>query len=959
MSRVYYKSSSTGSITTSSTTEGINVSFLPEANAVYAVFHNAQTSCNNSTGNPAVTCTLNGPVSGVLWTIDDLSLGANSMPFILDARQATTGTASFPNLGSWANNWVHSGTGTTKTTRSGVEVLRFNSAGQFRITNIPAKANTDVTLFAIYEKTFGNATANAIVNIGTWSGDIAANNYILYAGITEELVGVNAGNWDTGDDLLFPSGAHPSSPVANNGRLVVNNSAYNNDGNLDMMAFFTSKNGNRVRRNGTSVTLESDNRVPPNGTTHTSDGIFVGGNSYNGEGFGGDIALLLVIYGDVGDSELAKLEGYYAHQLGLTSRLDASHPYKYNPPYLVTPGSVANTANGSAIINIREDFSGNTYDDALFKLNNNSTGSNVYVSANTLKIRITGNYFTGIESRGRYDLSNSECFLEIVNISSSGLTGTTVGSEPVQLNLWDTRDDNRERGIVYGIQWTGGSWNLFGLTYNNRGSTVNDIFSTTYSESTHRWLKIREDSGTIYFEHSANGNTWTTQSTISTSSSTYAANINVKNLMINVIAGNYNGTTTSIYSTIDNINWPNGYVESPASNTYFQTNITCIDSSDMNWHGGVSIYQADANVVSNAVFSLSYAVSGTSKLATVHQQNLVVLKLEPTDVYSTTLAQVSAGGSTADADDTYSVAETISLSAGPYVIIGSASVNDDDTSNDPTINARFLVWNDTDNLAYGYLDSQPKMVTTDFTPYWYVGTFNLTGTKKFDLRYGAASAGTATIKNRTLLALQQNNFAQIFSTHEEGSTFTTSTNETALATLNVTPTFSSDYLILSTWQATPNSATYSVFSNFSKNTVPYYANFMAQEGAPGDDDTDYTTEVGKFQRGYIGVDTLTSGNTQSWVITYKTEQSGVKSWGARRNITVINLGSDAGVIRQFGVKSGGSWYNGTPYVKSGDTWKEAIPYVKVGGVWTEVAQTSSLVATATANVSSDYTNIFA
>lgn len=65
------------------------------------------------------------------------------------------------------------------------------------------------------------------------------------------------------------------------------------------------------------------------------------------------------------------------------------------------------------------------------------------------------------------------------------------------------------------------SWILEGTTlaasYKNAGTTTT-VASVTYSSTAHRWWRIRESGGTIYWDTSSDGSSWTQQASLATSS---------------------------------------------------------------------------------------------------------------------------------------------------------------------------------------------------------------------------------------------------------------------------------------------------------------------------------------------------------------------------------------------------------------------------------------------------------
>lgn len=85
--------------------------------------------------------------------------------------------------------------------------------------------------------------------------------------------------------------------------------------------------------------------------------------------------------------------------------------------------------------------------------------------------------------------------------------------------------------------------------------TETQLASTTYNNTTHRWRRIREDSGTIYWDYSADGQTWT-NFTSATVASTFAVTS-----MIAELGCGFTGTETGT-AIWDNFNL------APAGTTY-------------------------------------------------------------------------------------------------------------------------------------------------------------------------------------------------------------------------------------------------------------------------------------------------------------------------------------------------------------------------------------------------------
>lgn len=95
-----------------------------------------------------------------------------------------------------------------------------------------------------------------------------------------------------------------------------------------------------------------------------------------------------------------------------------------------------------------------------------------------------------------YDLSESHGFIELVNGGNQALESLEV--YPLQLVL-------NSNNFVH---WFLGGGNL--IVNKRVGGTTTQLGSTlTYNNTTHKYLRIREASGTVYFDYSSDGENWT------------------------------------------------------------------------------------------------------------------------------------------------------------------------------------------------------------------------------------------------------------------------------------------------------------------------------------------------------------------------------------------------------------------------------------------------------------------
>lgn len=116
-------------------------------------------------------------------------------------------------------------------------------------------------------------------------------------------------------------------------------------------------------------------------------------------------------------------------------------------------------------------------------------------------------YLTSVDT---YNLIGSQAVVEIPDIGTV-LTDTTSAARLYFLDQSDPNNSNMRLYVSanYGIV----------AQLNNSGSLDynNGTGSGTYSTTTHRWLRIRESSGTIYFDTSPDGSSWTNAHSFATS----------------------------------------------------------------------------------------------------------------------------------------------------------------------------------------------------------------------------------------------------------------------------------------------------------------------------------------------------------------------------------------------------------------------------------------------------------
>lgn len=104
--------------------------------------------------------------------------------------------------------------------------------------------------------------------------------------------------------------------------------------------------------------------------------------------------------------------------------------------------------------------------------------------------------YNGIASGVGYDLTDSSVFIQLVNAGDTSLSFTTFIIE-----MYDTAD------IYWAIEY--GATDEIVAYKSPDSSTYTEIYRATYNSSVHKWFRIREASGTMYWDTSADGLNWT------------------------------------------------------------------------------------------------------------------------------------------------------------------------------------------------------------------------------------------------------------------------------------------------------------------------------------------------------------------------------------------------------------------------------------------------------------------
>jgi len=105
-----------------------------------------------------------------------------------------------------------------------------------------------------------------------------------------------------------------------------------------------------------------------------------------------------------------------------------------------------------------------------------------------------------------WDLKDSQVHMEIVHSLGANWQNTDAASAEAGFYF---RLDNNSGNEQAQIKLTGSVANGLECFWNRREDGIGNSGQETYNATNHRWLRIREASGTIYFERSSDGVSWT------------------------------------------------------------------------------------------------------------------------------------------------------------------------------------------------------------------------------------------------------------------------------------------------------------------------------------------------------------------------------------------------------------------------------------------------------------------
>jgi len=147
----------------------------------------------------------------------------------------------------------------------------------------------------------------------------------------------------------------------------------------------------------------------------------------------------------------------------------------------------------------------------------------------------TSTGYGGLDSATTYDLTSNYAFMQLLNAGNQALASMEV--VPVKVTL----DANNN------LFWYVNGGNI--IAYKTVATTLTNIASTTYNAAIHEWFRIREASGTTYYEYSSDGISWTIFTSLANPFALTA-------LTVDPSVGTYSAEASGTTVIMDNFNKP-------------------------------------------------------------------------------------------------------------------------------------------------------------------------------------------------------------------------------------------------------------------------------------------------------------------------------------------------------------------------------------------------------------------
>lgn len=233
------------------------------------------------------------------------------------------------------------------------------------------------------------------------------------------------------------------------------------------------------------------------------------------------------------DSLIKKLDTTKSHTTDVLTEIEVAktHTTDTLTKATLTQSHSADIYKLQAAELLKDNFNDNTLDTVTIW--NKWGGGNIVNTNGRLELTsgTTGNYY-GMQTWDSFSFRDTYQSMEVVDVGNQSIVSWSIQPVSVFVDSSNKYYVNINQGNLEARHVVAGSDNAFA--------------SIAYNATNHRWLRIREGSGTVYFEYSADGISWT-----SWASETAAMNLN--SVLLEVLIGTWQAEALTTTAILDNL----------------------------------------------------------------------------------------------------------------------------------------------------------------------------------------------------------------------------------------------------------------------------------------------------------------------------------------------------------------------------------------------------------------------
>ena len=245
----------------------------------------------------------------------------------------------------------------------------------------------------------------------------------------------------------------------------------------------------------------------------------------------------------------------------------------------------------------------------------NNYTANITESGGTLNFSttLTANYFS-IVTMNNHSLVNSSITIKVVNAGNQSLTH--YGAYPLGLVL------NGSNNLIWGIQG-----NIL-YAYKTVSGVSSTVASVAYNSAVHKYLRIREDGGTTYFDYSANDTTYTNFTSL-------ANPFSLTSLALLLQVGTWDTEAITTTMIVDDLKW-NGILNIDVANIIFNNEASCgvkqmsvsptLDGQGEFWYDFTDAYLYLYSVGNPATFYTNIELALSLPICDINNKNYIIFQ---------------------------------------------------------------------------------------------------------------------------------------------------------------------------------------------------------------------------------------------------------------------------------------------------------------------------------------------